>query len=104
MVSSKTQPNNHPIYSVNTDIDSSIFYNDLIFEKEEPTIIMTVKDKVARREKECPDPRNHAENKMWNMIFDRVVSKEGVGGRCMYKSSQGGHKTLLIQTHLRLYK
>jgi hypothetical protein len=31
MVSSKTQPNNHPIYSVDTEVGSSIFYNDLSF-------------------------------------------------------------------------
>jgi hypothetical protein len=39
MVSSKMQPNNHPIYSINTEIDSSIFYNDLSFEEEELTTI-----------------------------------------------------------------
>jgi hypothetical protein len=40
MVSRKTQPNNHPIYSVKTDIGSSIFYNDLSFKEEELTEIM----------------------------------------------------------------
>jgi hypothetical protein len=29
MVSNKVQPNNHPIYSVETKIGSSIFFNDL---------------------------------------------------------------------------
>jgi hypothetical protein len=29
MVSSKTQPHNHPIYVVDTEVGSSIFYNDL---------------------------------------------------------------------------
>jgi hypothetical protein len=33
MVSRKTQPNNHPIYSVDTEVGSSIFYNDLSFEE-----------------------------------------------------------------------
>jgi hypothetical protein len=47
MVSSKTQPNNHPIYSVDTEVDSSIFYNDLSFEKEEPTIVMTINDEAV---------------------------------------------------------
>jgi len=31
MVSSEDKPQNHPIYSVATEIDSSIFYNDLFF-------------------------------------------------------------------------
>jgi ribonuclease HI len=79
MVSSKMQPKNHPIYSVDTDIGSSIFYNDLSFEEEEPTSVMTVDDKVVRREAECADPRNHVENEMWNMSFDGAVSKEGAG-------------------------
>jgi hypothetical protein len=45
MVSRKSQPNNHPIYSVDTEVGSSIFYNDLSFEEEEPKTVMTIKDK-----------------------------------------------------------
>jgi ribonuclease HI len=40
---------------------------------------MTVEDKVARRVEECENQRNHAENEMWNMSFDKAVSREGVG-------------------------
>jgi hypothetical protein len=47
MVSSKTQPNNHPIYSIDTDISSSIFYTNLSFEEEEPTTIMTIDKDTA---------------------------------------------------------
>ena len=32
MVTIKMQPNNHPIYSIDTEFGSSIFYNDLSFE------------------------------------------------------------------------
>jgi hypothetical protein len=49
MVRSKMQQNNHPIYSVDTEIDSSIFYNDLSFEEEESIVVMIVKDKATRR-------------------------------------------------------
>jgi hypothetical protein len=59
MVSRKTQPNNHPIYSVDTEIGSSIFYNDLSFEEGEPTTVMTVEDKAEHRAEECTDQRNH---------------------------------------------
>jgi hypothetical protein len=31
MVSSKMHLINHPIYSIDIEIDSSIFYNDMIF-------------------------------------------------------------------------
>jgi hypothetical protein len=104
MVSRKTQPNKHPIYYVDTEIGSSIFYNDLSFKEEESAAIMTIEDKAGRQAKECADTRNRTENKMWNMSFDGAVSKEGVMVWCMDKSSQGAHKTLLIQTRLRLYK
>jgi hypothetical protein len=48
MVRSKTQLNNHPIYFVDTEIDSSIFYNDLSFEEEESMTVMAVDDKATR--------------------------------------------------------
>jgi hypothetical protein len=35
MVSNKSQPSNHPIYSVETELGSSIFFNDLCSEEEE---------------------------------------------------------------------
>ena len=34
MVSSKDNPKNHPIYSIDTELGSSIFYNDSHFEEE----------------------------------------------------------------------
>jgi hypothetical protein len=46
MVSRETQPNNHPIYSVDTEFGSSIFYNNLSFEEWEPTTVMTIKEKI----------------------------------------------------------
>jgi hypothetical protein len=52
MVSSKTQLNNHPIhYYVNIEIGSSIFYNDLSFERDELTTVMSIEDKDVRIEK-----------------------------------------------------
>jgi hypothetical protein len=49
MVSSKNQPNNHPIYSVDTEVGSSIFYNNLSFEEGEPKTIMDIKGKNEHR-------------------------------------------------------
>jgi hypothetical protein len=77
MVSRKTQPNNHPIYSVDTEVGSSIFYNNLSFEEGKPTTVMTVEDKTEHRTEEITDQRNNTENEMWNMSFDGVVSREG---------------------------
>jgi hypothetical protein len=38
MVNSKEKPNNHPIFSVETDIGSSIFYNDLCLEEDDQIV------------------------------------------------------------------
>ena len=45
MVSNKAHQNNHPIYSVETDIGSSILFNDLSFEEEVPNTDMSIKEK-----------------------------------------------------------
>jgi hypothetical protein len=78
MVSIKTQLNNHPIYSIDTKIDSSIFYNDLSFEEGDPTTITTFEDKAESRAEECIDQRNCTKNEMWNMSFDGAINREGV--------------------------
>jgi hypothetical protein len=79
MVSSNMQLNNHPIYSINTEVGSSIFYNDLSFEEEEPMVIMTIDDKLVRQATECTDMRNRVENEIWNTSFDNAFMKEGAG-------------------------
>jgi ribonuclease HI len=92
MVISKTQLNNHPIYSIDIEIDSSIFYNDLSFEEEEPRVVMVVDEKAMRQAIECADPRNHVEKEMWNMSFDGAVSKEGVGSNVWISPPKVGTK------------
>jgi len=62
MVSSKTQPNNHPIYSINTEFGSSIFYNELSFEEEESKTIMTADEETTWKVAECADLEDHAKN------------------------------------------
>jgi hypothetical protein len=42
------QPKNHPIYSIDTKVNSSIFYNDLSLEEKELIAIMTADDKDTR--------------------------------------------------------
>jgi hypothetical protein len=77
MVSNKTQPNNHPIYAINTEVGSSILYNDLSFEEEESIAIMTIDEKIAWEMIEYADPKYHEESRVWNMSFDDAVKKEG---------------------------
>jgi hypothetical protein len=38
MVSRKYKPNNHPIYSIDIDIGSTIFYNDLCLEEDDQNV------------------------------------------------------------------
>ena len=75
MLSRKSQPNNHPIYSVDIEVGSSIFYNDLIFEEEEPSTVMAIKDKTNHQTKEITNQKNNAEDVMWNMSFDGAARR-----------------------------
>jgi hypothetical protein len=78
MVSNKVQPNNHPIYSVETKIGSSIFFNiDVSFEEKVPNTDMNTKDKSDQQTEEISEQQNSAENEMWNMRFDGAISREG---------------------------
>jgi ribonuclease HI len=80
MVSSKRKPNNHPIYSIDTEVGSSIFYNDLCFEEEDPkTLELPVKDEEDQQAGKISDQQNNEDEEMWNMNFDGAASKEGVG-------------------------
>jgi hypothetical protein len=45
MVSNKSQPSNHPIYSVETELGSSILFKDLCFEEKELEIDMDNKER-----------------------------------------------------------
>jgi hypothetical protein len=42
MINSRNKPNNHPIYVVDIDLGSSIFYNDLHFEEEDQNNIKLI--------------------------------------------------------------
>jgi hypothetical protein len=48
MVSNKSQPSNHPIYFVEIELGSSIFFNDLCFEEKELQIDMIDKERSDR--------------------------------------------------------
>jgi hypothetical protein len=57
MDSNKAQPNNHPIYSMETEIGSSIFFNDSSFEEEVPKTDMAIKDKHDQQTEKFPDQK-----------------------------------------------
>jgi hypothetical protein len=49
MVRNKSQPNNHPIYSLEIELGSSIFFNDLCFEEKGTEIDMVAKDQFDQQ-------------------------------------------------------
>jgi hypothetical protein len=80
MVSSKRKRNNNPIYSIDTEVSSLIFYNDLCFEEEDPkTLELPVKDEADHQAGKISDQQNNEDEEMWNMNFDGFSSKEGGG-------------------------
>jgi ribonuclease HI len=40
---------------------------------------MTTNEETVRKATECIDSEDRVEKKIWNMIFDGMVNKEGVG-------------------------
>jgi hypothetical protein len=77
MVTKKTQPNNHSIYSIDIEVGSSIFYNDLSFEEGKTTTTISIKDETDHQGEEITNQKNSAKDEMWNMIFDGAARKEG---------------------------
>jgi hypothetical protein len=73
MVINKDQPNNHPIYYVETKIGSSILFNDSSFEEKVPETDMTIKYKPGQKTEKISKQQNNAENEMWNMSFDMTI-------------------------------
>jgi hypothetical protein len=71
MVSRKDKPKNHPIYLIDTDIGSTIFYNDLCLEEDDQN---TSKDQQT---KSFLEHNNNEDEGVWNMDFDGAVNKEG---------------------------
>jgi hypothetical protein len=70
MVSSKAQPNNHPIYSMETEIGSSILFNDLSSEEKVSDTDMTTKDILDQQTEEILEQQDSAENEI-NLKYKR---------------------------------
>jgi len=77
MVSRKSKPNNHPIYSIDTEVGSSIFYNDLCFEEESPKVLdLPMKDEVGHQLGQISYQQGSEEDELWNMNFDGATKRE----------------------------
>jgi hypothetical protein len=62
---------------VETEIGSSIFFNDLSFEEKVPDNNMDAKEKSDQQTEKISEQQDSVENEMWNMSFDGAISREG---------------------------
>ena len=77
MINNKECPENHPIYVVDTEMGSTIFFNS--FEPPKSPFVM-MKEKGDNREiKEEPEISIEQRAQWFTMHYDRACSKEGVG-------------------------
>ena len=76
MISSKECPENYPIYVVDTDMGSAIFYNSGHNDPEDHLIRVHKNQEIQKSKEETDVDCDNAE-KWFNMHFDGACSKEG---------------------------
>jgi ribonuclease HI len=93
MVSSQEKPHNYPLYSVHSDLDSFILYNDGDMERQ----IANLEDDVYNLEERKATPEEDKTmiiqsdepiEPLWSLDFDGVVSKEGSGAGVWVSNSK----------------
>jgi hypothetical protein len=62
MVSNKSQPTNHPIYSVITKLGSSIFFNEIFSGEKETKIVLADKGIPRQQSKEISEQQGDPED------------------------------------------
>jgi ribonuclease HI len=92
MVNNKSQPSNHPIYLVETELGSSIFFNDLCSEEKEIETSIADKDKSDGQMEEFSKQQDDAEDQVWRMNFDGAVCREGAGAGVWINHPKGDSK------------
>ena len=75
VVSSQDKPNFHAIYDVDTDLGSSIFFNDDIPYDPEVTAPIEVKEEENFSNRQKALKRKHKEEGIWTIYFDGYVAK-----------------------------
>lgn len=66
MVSNVERPNNHPLYSLDTEMGSTIFFNE------------GMEERFSLQNSSFMASQRHLEG-LWNVSFDGAICKEGVG-------------------------
>jgi hypothetical protein len=92
MVSSKDKPNNHPIYVVDIDIGSSIFYHNYCCKGEKQTDEQLSDKKDQQQQTQIISKQEIEEDGLWTMDFDGVVNKEGARAGVWVRNSKNDIK------------
>jgi len=92
MVNNKSQPTNHPIYSVSTKLGSSIFFNDICLGEEETKIVLADKGIPRQQLEEISEQQGDLEDQIWKMNFDGAACREGAGASMWINHPKGDAK------------
>jgi ribonuclease HI len=100
MVSRQEKPHNYPLYSVHSDLDSFILYNDGDMEEKNPqlgedTFGADEGQEIIEVERKKNMITEELLADFWSMDFDGVVSKEGVGAGVWLHN----HRTRYSENH-----
>ena len=109
MINNRENPENHPIYSVDTDMGSSMLFNEVGPQKDEPEPEDSGSSELNQQHAEVgqvsePDnvsPTEELDDGWWHMDFDGAASKEGVGAGVWRKSPVGEPKLLSYKLHFK---
>jgi hypothetical protein len=89
MVTTQDRPHNYPLYSVHSDLDSFILYNDGNIQEQVPN-----QNTELCHTEECQtliSEHDNSDEPLWNLSFDGSVSKEGSGAGIWVSNSQTNH-------------
>lgn len=109
MVSCQENPHNHPIYAIDIDLGSSIFFNDVCCEPSEEEVkaaFQPVEEKsrmaLQPKDEKCRETKKETESEgMWEMFFDGASSKEGARVRVWVRYPD---KVIYIRSFKRMFK
>ena len=109
MISNRENPENHPIYFVDTDMGSSMLFNEVVPQKDDPE----PKDSGSN-EPNCQSAQTKLDsgsddaplieepsNGWWYMHFDGAANKEGAGAGVLIKSPIGEPKLFSFKLHFK---
>ena len=110
MISNKENPKNHPIYSVDTDMGSSMLFNEVVPQKDEPkptndgsngTNQQSAETTVGSEADNMPLVEELKDD-YWCMSFNGAASKEGAGVGVLIKPPMGEPKLFSYKLHLNV--